>query len=353
MSRFLRGALAAIESYVPGEQPQDKKYIKLNTNESPYPPPQSVIDAIGKAEIEDLRLYSDPKCKDLKNAIAREYGVSTERIFVSNGSDEILNFAFLAYGEKGAAFPDITYGFYAVLSGLYGVQAEVIPLREDFTVDVDAFCGQNRLVVLANPNAPTGIALKPDELEKIVASNPDGVVIIDEAYVDFGTESVYRLTEQYHNLLVAQTFSKSRSMAGARLGFAFGDPEIIADLETIKDSTNPYNINRLTQLAGTATLADSGYFKANCQKTADTREYLKRELAALGFTVTDSAANFVFAKSEKIGGAALYKALRDRGILVRHFETARIRDYNRITVGSRAEADALLAAVRKILEEEE
>lgn len=348
MSRFLSGKLSKLEAYVPGEQPRDRRYIKLNTNESPYPPPQCVIDAVGMAEMEALRLYSDPECKVLKEGIAEEYGVLPENVFISNGSDEILNFAFMAYGDRGAVFPDITYGFYSVFADLYGIDSETVPLREDFTVDTEAFCGRNSLVVIANPNAPTGIALRPEEVEKIIASNPDGVVIIDEAYVDFGAESVYKLYEKYDNLLTVRTYSKSRSMAGARLGFAFADRKIIEDLEKIKYSTNPYNINRLTQAAGAAALKDSGYFRKNCEKIAETREYTAECLKKLGFTLTPSAANFLFAKSGDIGGEELYVRLREKGILIRHFTSERIKDYNRITVGSRDEMDAFLRAVCEI-----
>ena len=349
MSRFLSEKLSALEAYVPGEQPRDKRYIKLNTNESPYPPPTNVVDAVGKAEIEDLRLYSDPECTALKSALAEQYGVNTKNIFISNGSDEILNFAFMAYGDKGAVFPDITYGFYSVFADLYGINAEVVPLKEDFTVDINDYCSKNSLVVIANPNAPTGIALELSEVEKIVSSNPDGIVIIDEAYVDFGAKSAIRLTEKYPNLLVVQTYSKSRSMAGARLGFAFADEQIIEDLEKIKYSTNPYNINRLTQIAGTAAIKNQAYFDRNSKKIAETREYVKKELRKLGFTVTDSKANFLFAKSDIIGGKELYLLLKERGILIRHFETERIKDYNRITVGSREEMEIFLKNVGEII----
>lgn len=349
MSRFLSRKLAGLEAYVPGEQPKDKRYIKLNTNESPYPPPKNVVEAIGKAEIEDLRLYSDPECTALKSALAKQYGVDAKNIFISNGSDEILNFAFMAYGDKGAVFPDITYGFYSVFADLYGINAEVVPLKEDFTVDINDYCNKNSLVVLANPNAPTGIALELSEIEKIVSSNPDGIVIIDEAYVDFGAESAVRLTEKYTNLLVVQTYSKSRSMAGARLGYGFANEQIIEDLEKIKYSTNPYNINRLTQIAGTAAIKNQSYFDGNCRKIAETREYVKNELRNLGFTVTDSKANFLFAKSDKIGGKELYLSLKERGILIRHFESKRIKDYNRITVGSREEMEIFLKNVGEII----
>lgn len=349
MSRFLSQKLAGLEAYVPGEQPRDKRYIKLNTNESPYPPPKSVTDSIGKAEIEDLRLYSDPECTALKSAIAEQYNVNTENVFISNGSDEVLNFAFMAYGDKGAVFPDITYGFYPVFADLYGINAEVVPLRDDFTININDYCNKNSLVVLANPNAPTGIALELFEIEKIVSSNPDGIVIIDEAYVDFGAESAIKLTEKYSNLLVVQTYSKSRSMAGARLGFAFASEQIIEDLEKIKYSTNPYNINRLTQIAGAAALNNQAYFNGNCRKIAETREYVKKELIKLGFTVTDSKANFLFAKSDKIGGKELYLSLKERGILIRHFESERIKDFNRITVGSREEMEIFLKNVGEII----
>lgn len=349
MSRFLSQKLSGLEAYVPGEQPRDKRYIKLNTNESPYPPPYNVVDAVGKAEIEDLRLYSDPECTALKSAIAKQYKVNKENVFISNGSDEVLNFAFMAYGDRGAVFPDITYGFYSVFADLYGINAEVVPLRNDFTIDINDYCNKNSLVVIANPNAPTGIALELSQIEKIVSSNPDGVVIIDEAYVDFGAESAVKLTEKYSNLLVVQTFSKSRSMAGARLGLAFANEQIIEDLEKIKYSTNPYNINRLTQIAGAAALNNQAYFDGNCKKIAETREYVKKELIDLGFTVTDSKANFLFAKSDKIGGKELYLSLKERGILIRHFESERIKDYNRITVGSREEMEIFLKKVSEII----
>ena len=349
MSRFLSKKLSALEAYVPGEQPKVKKFIKLNTNESPYPPPKCVTDAVGKREIEDLRLYSDPECTALKNKLANLYGVKEKNLFLSNGSDEILNFAFMAYGENGAVFPDITYGFYSVFANLYGLNTEIVPLNDDFTVNIDAFCGKNKLVVLANPNAPTGIALGLSEIERIISSNPDGIVIVDEAYVDFGAQSAYNLTEKYDNLLVVQTYSKSRSMAGARLGFAFANENIIEDLEKIKYSTNPYNINRITQIAGAAALVNQEYFDENCRKIAETREYVKEELKRMGFTVTDSVANFLFAKSDKISGSKLYTSLKERGILIRHFETERIKNYNRITVGSREEMEIFLDAVREIL----
>ncbi|MBE6808695.1 MAG: histidinol-phosphate transaminase [Ruminococcaceae bacterium] len=351
MSRFLNDRLQKIESYTPGEQPQDKKYIKLNTNESPYPPSEGVIKAITEAEIKDLRLYCDPECKKLKNALAECYNTEPKNIFLSNGSDDILNFSFMAYGQSGAAFPDITYGFYSVFAELYGIETEIIPLKEDFTIDIGRFCGQNKLVVIANPNAPTGIELSLDEIEKIVISNPDSIVLIDEAYVDFGGTSCAELTKKYKNLLCVGTFSKSRSMAGARLGFAIASKEIIADLEKIKYSTNPYNINRLTQVAGVKAIEENDYYMDNCKKICDTREYTVKELEALGFEVLPSKANFVFAKRDKISGEKLYLKLKENGVLVRHFTAERIKDFNRITIGSREEMEMFIKTVKEILGE--
>lgn len=349
MSKFLSDRLGGLEEYTPGEQPQDKKYIKLNTNESPYSPSQKVIEAIDGAEVANLRLYCDPDCKKLKSALAELYAVECDNIFLSNGSDDILNFAFMAYGDNGAVFADITYGFYSVFAELHGIKTEVIPLKDDFTLDIERFKNKNKLVVIANPNAPTGIALSVDVIEDIVKSNQGGVVLIDEAYVDFGSESCYKLTEKYPNLLVCQTFSKSRSLAGGRLGFAIASKELIADLEKIKYSTNPYNINRLTQVAGLATVMDNEYYVQNCNKIIKTRDFVRKELINLGFDVLDSKANFVFAKSDKIGGEELYLKLKDKGVLVRHFTKERISEYNRITIGSYEEMEFFIAKVKEIL----
>lgn len=351
MSRFLKPELQKIEAYTPGEQPQDKKYVKLNTNESPFPPSDGVLKAVNEQEIKDLRLYCDPECKKLKTALADLYNVGYENVFLSNGSDDILNFAFMAYGQSGVAFADITYGFYSVFAELYGLETEIIPLKEDFTIDTERFCCQNKLVVIANPNAPTGIELDISEIEKIILSNPDSIVIIDEAYVDFGGKSCIELTKKYKNLLVSATFSKSRSMAGARLGFAIADKEIIADLEKIKYSTNPYNINRITQVAGLAAVKENGYYMDNCKKIIENREFTEKELKNLGFEILPSKANFIFAKSDKIDGKELYISLKEKGVLVRHFEALRICEYNRITIGSREEMEFFISKVKEILGE--
>ncbi len=349
MSVFLNKKFKDLEEYVPGEQPQDKSYIKLNTNESPYPPSKRVIEAVNRQAVADLRLYCDPDCKSLKNAMAELYGVKIENIFLSNGSDDILNFAFMAYGQNGATFPDITYGFYEVFARLHGVEMNIIPLNDDFTVNTALCKNQNRLVVIANPNAPTGIALSLTEIEEIVKANPQSIVLIDEAYVDFGAESCYKLTEKYANLLCVGTFSKSRSLAGGRLGFAVASREIINDLEKIKYSTNPYNINRLTQVAGLATIEDNAYYMNNAKRIIETRNWLTAELSALGFEVLPSKANFIFARSNKISGQRLYELLKENGILIRHFEKPRIKDFNRITVGTMEESEILVEKIKELL----
>ncbi len=332
------------------------KYIKLNTNESPFPPSPKVLQELNAQEVAKLNLYSDPTCRILKEKLANFYGVEFENVFVSNGSDDILNFSFMAFcdGDKTkAVFPEISYGFYSVFAELHGVSYKAIPLCEDFSIKVDDYCKNEATVVIANPNAPTGLCLSLDDVERIVKSNPDHVVLIDEAYIDFGGESAVALTKKYTNLLVVGTFSKSRSMAGARLGFAVGNKELIADLMRIKYSTNPYNVNRLTLLAGAAAIDENDYYADNCKKIIEVREYTQEKLLGMGFSLTASKANFIFAKSDKIGGKELYEKLKARGILIRHFEKEKIKDYNRITVGTREQMDAFLVAVADILEEKE
>lgn len=354
MSRFLNTKFSTLEAYTPGEQPTDMKYIKLNTNESPYPPSKGVLDAVNSEEVGNLRLYPDPECKALKDSIASLYGVKRENVFVSNGSDDILNFFFMAFcdnSEHPVRFPSISYGFYSVYAELYDVDYTKVELRDDFSIDIDDYSDDKANVVIANPNAPTGIALSRDEIEKIVKSNPSRVVLIDEAYVDFGAESSIELTKKYDNLLVVCTYSKSRSMAGARLGFAIGNAEIIKDLEKIKYSTNPYNINRLTMVAGVAAIDDNDYYVANCQRIIETREYTQNKLREMGFSTTDSKSNFIFAMHPEISGEELYLSLKARGILVRHFTSQRICEYNRITIGTKEQMDTLLLTVEDILKE--
>ncbi len=349
MSRFLSSRYAGLTEYVPGEQPQDKQYIKLNTNESPYPPSPAVLEAINTTAVSQLNLYSDPDAKLLVNALAAQYGVGPENVFLSNGSDDILNFAFMAFCDRGVKFPEITYGFYTVYAALHGVAYETPTLRPDFSIDPSDYYNAGCTVVLANPNAQTGVALPLTEIERIVRSNPDQVVVIDEAYVDFGGESAVPLTRQYDNLLVVQTFSKSRSMAGARLGFAIGPKGLIADLNKLKYSTNPYNLNRLTQLAGVAALSEQSYYDENCRRIMETRQYTRNALTALGFTCTDSQANFLLARTDAMDGETLYRKLKDRGILVRHFSAPLITDWVRITIGSQEQMETLVAVVKELV----
>jgi len=352
MSRFFSSKLNSLKPYTPGEQPKEREYIKLNTNESPFPPSKSAIKG-AEDYAKKLYLYPDPDLKDLTLAVANYYGVDKENVVLTNGSDEVLNFAFQAYCDKDtpAVFANITYGFYKVFASLNGVPYEEIPLKSDFTIDIDDYVNAKGTVFIANPNAPTGINLSLSEIEKIVSSNADRVVVIDEAYVDFGGESAVKLIDKYDNLLVTQTFSKSRSMAGARLGMGFASKEIIKDLNRIRYSTNPYNVNSMTAAAGIGSIKDDEYFKDNCVKIIKNREYTVAELIKLGFTVTDSKANFVFAKSDKIDGLTLYKKLKEKGVLVRHFDKEEIKDYNRITIGDEAQMQKFVATVKEILEE--
>jgi len=349
VSRFFSNKHAGLVPYVPGEQPRER-LIKLNTNESPFPPPASVAEAARDAATR-LHLYSDPECGALVDTYCALTGLSPDEVLFTNGSDEILNFAFAAFCDDAhpAVFPDITYGFYKVFAALNGVPYEEIPLSPDFSVRVEDYIGIGKNIFLANPNAPTGIALPLSEIERIVASNPDNLVVIDEAYVDFGGESAVPLIKKYDNLLVTQTFSKSRSMAGARLGMGIASPALIRDLCTVKYSTNPYNVNAMTQAAGVAMLRAKDEVRQNCRAVIETRAWASESLEALGFVLTPSKTNFLFARHPDISGKALYDALRARKILVRHFDAPTLTDYNRITVGSREQMETLVAACRDIL----
>ncbi|MBR2646402.1 MAG: histidinol-phosphate transaminase [Clostridia bacterium] len=354
MSKFFSDKYAALTPYVPGEQPKDAQYIKLNTNESPFAPPLSVVQA-ATAEAGKLQLYSDPECTPLIEHAAKTWQVKKTQVIATNGSDEVLNFAFMAFCDKNhpIVFPDITYGFYSVFAQLNGIPYETIPSKEDFSVDYRQYVGIGKNIVIANPNAPTGLALSRAQIEEIVRSNPDNVVIVDEAYVDFGGESCVPLIDKYDNLLVTQTFSKSRSLAGGRLGVGFGCESLIADLNTLRFSTNPYNVNRMTMAAGCAALCEEEYFREKCADIMRTRAYTTRALKELGFEVLDSKTNFVFAQTDKITGEELYKQLKARGVLVRHFKGGRIENFNRITIGTKEQMDVFLQKVKEILEENE
>lgn len=399
MSRFLSKASESLLPYTPGEQPQGRKFIKLNTNECPYPPSPNVAEAIlagyeeiaagcgtagaadmaeqvetagcgcnagateaGKMaekaarimppELANLRLYSDPEERVLIEAIADHYGVGTNQVIAGNGSDEILGFAFRAFCDQNAPlqFADLTYGFYPALCGLYGIPFKVVPLEEDFTLNIEPYknCGNN--VIIANPNAPTGMSLPLSAIEEVAASNPDRVVMVDEAYVDFGGESCVSLLPKYENLVIIQTFSKSRSLAGARVGFAIANPDLIADMNRIKYSFNPYNVNRLSILAGAAAMRDWDYTKECTGRICKTREKTTEALRALGFTVLDSKTNFIFAKSGDMPGKVYFDGLREAGILVRRWDSERIKDYVRISIGSEEEMETFVEETKKLVE---
>lgn len=399
MSRFLSKASESLLPYTPGEQPQGRKFIKLNTNECPYPPSPKVAEAIlagyeeiaagcgtvgaadmaeqaetagcgcnagateaGKmaekaarvmpSELANLRLYSDPEERVLIDAIADHYGVGTNQVIAGNGSDEILGFAFRAFCDQNAPlqFADLTYGFYPALCGLYGIPFKVVPLEEDFTLNIEPYknCGNN--VIIANPNAPTGMNLPLSAIEEVAASNPDRVVMVDEAYVDFGGESCVSLLPKYENLVIIQTFSKSRSLAGARVGFAIANPDLIADMNRIKYSFNPYNVNRLSILAGAAAMRDWDYTKECTGRICKTREKTTEALRALGFTVLDSKTNFIFAKSGDMPGKVYFDGLREAGILVRRWDSERIKDYVRISIGSEEEMETFVEKTKKLVE---
>ena len=351
MSKFFSKKYENLTPYVPGEQPKERKLVKLNTNESPFPPSKKAME-LAKRQAEDLQLYSDPELTELTALTAKTLGVLPQNVIMTNGSDEVLNFLFMAYCDKDtpAIFPDISYGFYKVFAQLNGLPYKEIPLKDDFSIDVDDYIGEKGTVFIANPNAPTGIALPLSKIEKLVSSNPNRIVVIDEAYVDFGGESAVKLLDKYNNLVVTQTFSKSRSMAGARLGFGVSSKEIISDLMSLKYSTNPYNVNRMTSGAGIGALTDQEYFRKNCAEIIENREWTKGQLIKLGFEVLPSKANFVFAKSGKISGKDLYEKLKERGVLIRHFDKERIKEYNRITIGSKEQMQTFIDTVKTILE---
>ena len=351
MSEFLSPEAAALAPYTPGEQPQDQQYVKLNTNESPFPPSPRVLEAVSAAEVGRLHLYSDPTCAALNAAIARRYGLRPENVITGNGSDELLAFAFRAFcgAGKSVAYADITYSFYKAQTALFGLDAHIVPLGEDFTLNVDDYMDFPGTVVIANPNAPTGMAVPREDIRRLLEADRRRVVIVDEAYVDFGAESCVPLIEGFDNLLVVQTMSKSRSLAGARVGFAMGSAALISDLNRVKYSFNPYNVNRLSLLAGAAAVEDEAYFQKCTAAVEGNRAWAVNELQKLGFSVLPSKANFIFAKSDRLPGGELYRTLKKNGILVRWFDADRIRDYLRITIGSLEQMTALVNALSRLL----
>lgn len=336
-----------LSPYTPGEQTQRREWIKLNTNESPYPPTPGVFNL----EVEAMNLYPDPESRCLVQALSERYGLEDDQIIVGNGSDELLAFAFMAFQnpERSFAFPDTTYGFYPVYAQLFGLTPKIIPLRDDWTIDYRDYIDVGATVIIANPNAPTGLALPLREIEMIVKGNSDNIVIIDQAYIDFGGESAVSIIDKYDNLLVVETFSKSRSLAGARIGFAMGNSELIKDLKAIKYSFNPYNLNRWSEKAAVASLKDHGYFQESCRQTIEIRESTSQSLKLLGFEVLDSQANFIFVKAPSIDGQGYYQKLRQEKILVRYFPGSRVKDFVRITMGNQKEMEAFLKATEKII----
>ena len=352
MSRFFSSKYDKLTPYVPGEQPRDRSYIKLNTNESPVPPSPKAQARAAEA-VKNLQLYCDPECTALVEKIAEMKGLKPSQVLLGNGSDETLYLSFLAYCDQNtpAVFPDITYGFYKVFAESLNLPYVTVPLEEDFSIDHKAYLNCGKTVFIANPNAPTGQLLSLAQIKEIADSNPNNAVIIDEAYIDFGGESAVALLASCENLLVTQTFSKSRSLAGGRLGMIFGSEAMIRDLKTIKYSINPYNVNTVTQAAGLGALEDEAYTLANCQVIKENRSFTTEQLRSLGFKVADSYANFVLAAHPAVSGGDLYAKLKSRGILVRYFNTDRLRPYVRITIGTKQEMESLLAAVSEILEE--
>ena len=351
MNPFWSSRIRDIVPYTPGEQPRDRKFIKLNTNECPYPPSPKAVEAVREAAGEGMRLYPDPECLDLRTAIARREGLDTAQVFCGNGSDEILAFAFQAFfdPDREVVFPKITYSFYPVYTDFFGLNRREVPMNPDFTDPVDLLCGNNGGVVLANPNAPTGIAVGLDTVEKLLRANPDVVVIVDEAYVDFGVDSAVGLISRYPNLLVVQTASKSRALAGLRVGWAMGAPGLIDGLRCVRDSINSYTVDRLAQAGAAAAIRDEEYFQTIRRRVMDTRRRTEQILKEKGFTVLPSQANFLFVSYPGRDGKALLDGLRERGVLVRWWDKPEIRDWLRISVGTDQEMAALTAALEDLV----
>ena len=337
--------------YTPGEQPQESGVIKLNTNENPFPPSPSVKKILDDLDTDRLRLYPEPDCKTLITAIAERYGVKESQVFVGVGSDDVLSMAFMTFfnSDKPILFPDVTYSFYDVWADVYKIPYKTCPLRGDFTIEPGDYKQPNGGIVFPNPNAPTGVCESVEMIEDVVKANPSSVVIIDEAYVDFGGESCLPLIEKYDNLLVVQTFSKSRSMAGMRIGFAIGSERLIKYMNDVKFSVNSYTMNTLTLLCGKAAVQDEEYFQKCCSEIISIREYSKEKLKELGFELTDSKSNFLFAKHKTARARDIFEALKERNIYVRYWDKQRISDYLRITVGTREQMDKLFCALKDIL----
>ncbi len=351
MSRFWSETVHSLTPYTPGEQPQIEQLIKLNTNENPYGPSPQVITAIAEANSADLRKYPDPNASDLKRTIADYHGLNINQVFVGNSSDEVLAHAFkgLLKKNKPLLFPDITYSFYPVYCVLYEIDYQQIPLRDDFTLNIDDYRIPNGGIIFANPNAPTGIALPLADIKTLLERNPDSVIVIDEAYVDFGGDSASKLINDFPNLLVTQTLSKSRSLAGLRVGFALGHADLIEGLERVKNSFHPYALDKLALAGAQAAFKDDAYFISCCNKVIATRERVVKDMQKLGFSVLPSATNFVFAKHAEHTASVLFEKLREQRIVVRYFDKPRLSDYLRISIGTDAEMDTLLDVLGKLV----
>lgn len=352
MSKYWTDVVHRLTPYVPGEQPKLNNLVKLNTNENPYGPSPKVIEALKLEAADSLRLYPDPNSDRLKVAIAQNFGLESNQVFVGNGSDEVLAHVFQALlkHEKPLLFPDITYSFYPVYCGLYGIQYETIALDKQFKIDIHDYARPNGGIIFPNPNAPTGIPLALVEIEQLLRQNTHSVVVIDEAYVDFGTESAIKLINTYPNLLVTHTLSKARSLAGLRVGYALGNKDLIEALMRVKDSFNSYPIDRFAEAGAVAAMQDSAYFEDTCAKVISTRDALVSDLQSLNFEVLPSGANFIFAKHRKMDGTALAAKLREHSIIVRHFKKpARISPYVRITIGTDSQSNSLIQALNAIL----
>ncbi|MDH4570775.1 histidinol-phosphate transaminase [Pseudomonas sp. BN414] len=350
MSKFWSPFVKGLVPYVPGEQPKLAKLVKMNTNENPYGPSPKAVAAM-QAEVGDnLRLYPDPNSDRLKQAVADYYGVQTNQVFVGNGSDEVLAHAFHGLFQHGKPllFPDVSYSFYPVYCGLYGIPFEALPLDEQFQIRVEDYARPNGGIVFPNPNAPTGCLLALEAIERLLKANPDTVVLVDEAYIDFGGETAISLVDRYPNLLVTQTLSKSRSLAGLRVGLAVGHPDLIEALERIKNSFNSYPLDRMAIAGAAVAFEDKAYFEETCRKVIDSRELLVAELGKLGFEVLPSAANFVFARHPQKDAAGIAAGLREQGVIVRHFKQERIAQFLRITIGTPEQNQALLDALRNL-----
>ncbi len=351
MSKFWSKALQGVTPYASGEQPKDQQYVKLNTNENPYPPSPKVTEAIRAVDTDTLRLYPDPDTTEVKAAVAEFYDVDPKNVFVGNSSDEVLALSFMSFfiKDKPLVFPDISYSFYPVYCDLYKIEPHLVPLTEDFSIDFDAFPKENGGIIFPNPNAPTGKAVDLETIENVIKSHPDSVVIVDEAYVDFGAETAIPLTKKYDNVLVVQTLSKSRSLAGLRVGYAIGSDELLSALNTAKNSFNSYLLDRVAIAGSVAAIEDREYFEKCCQKVITTREWAVKELEELGFTVLPSAANFVFASpGERYKAEDLYLNLKDKGVLVRFWNKDRIRDWVRISIGTDAEMTTLIEKIKEL-----